>query len=152
MSAPVKTWCSTSAVVTLTLGKLEPSARPALPVLLAFDLPRINYGRCNERPYRYVWGTGWGESGWLESVVKVDLERGESSEWSEPGSYAGEPVFVAQPGAHDEDAGVLLSIVLDGERGTSSLVVLDAATLEQLARAEAPHHIPFGFHGQFAAV
>ena len=21
-----------------------------------FDLPRINYGRCNERPYRYAWG------------------------------------------------------------------------------------------------
>jgi beta,beta-carotene 9',10'-dioxygenase len=24
-----------------------------------FDLPRISYGRCNERPYRYAWGGGW---------------------------------------------------------------------------------------------
>jgi len=28
--------------------------------------------------------------------------------------------------------------------------VLDAADLTELARAEVPHHIPFGFHGQFA--
>ncbi len=114
------------------------------------DLPRINYGRCNERPYRYAWGVGWGESGWLESVVKVDVSSGETAVWAEPGCYAGEPVFVAEPGAEAEDAGVLLSIVLDEERGSSFLAVLDAATLEELARAEAPHHIPFGFHGQFA--
>src|SRR5205085_2229785 len=29
------------------------------------DLPRINYGRCNERPYRYVWGAGAGGSGYF---------------------------------------------------------------------------------------
>ena len=23
------------------------------------ELPRINYGRCNERPYRYAWGVGF---------------------------------------------------------------------------------------------
>jgi carotenoid cleavage dioxygenase-like enzyme len=27
--------------------------------------------------------------------------------------------------------------------------VLDAASFEEIARARAPHHIPFGFHGQF---
>jgi carotenoid cleavage dioxygenase-like enzyme len=41
-------------------------------------------------------------------------------------------------------------LVLDGRRDTSFLLVLDAASLEELARAEAPHPIPFGFHGQFA--
>ena len=39
-----------------------------------FDLPRINYGRCNERPYRYVWGVGIDDSGWLGRIVKADLE------------------------------------------------------------------------------
>lgn len=117
---------------------------------VGLDLPRINYGRCNERPYRYCWGVGWGDSGWLESVVKVDVSSHETSVWAEPGCYAGEPVFVAEPGAEAEDAGVLLSIVLDAERGSSFLAVLDASTLEEVARAEAPHHIPFGFHGQFA--
>ena len=59
-------------------------------------------------------------------------------------------MFVAEPGADAEDAGVLLSIVLDGERGNSFLLVLDARDLGELARVEVPHHIPFGFHGQFA--
>ena len=30
-----------------------------------FDLPRINYRRCNERPYRYVWGVGTDGAGLL---------------------------------------------------------------------------------------
>jgi len=40
--------------------------------------------------------------------------------------------------------------VLDAEQSRSFLLVLDAADLTELARAQAPHHIPFGFHGQFA--
>ena len=115
-----------------------------------FDLPRINYGRCHERQHRYVWGVGTDDSGWLDRIVKADVERGETAAWSEPGRYAGEPVFVAEPGAAAEDDGVLLSVVLDAGRGNSFLLVLDAASLDEIARAEAPHHIPFGFHGQFA--
>ena len=60
-------------------------------------------------------------------------------------------MFVAEPGAEAEDAGALLSVVLDASSGSSFLLVLDAATLDELARAEVPRHIPFGFHGQFAA-
>ncbi len=114
------------------------------------ELPRINYGACNERPYRYVWGTGTGARGWLEEIVKADTEEGTTISWSEAGCYAGEPVFVAAPGAASEDAGVLLSVVLDERLQRSFLLVLDAVHLNELARAEVPHHIPFGFHGQFA--
>ncbi len=114
------------------------------------ELPRINYGRNNERPYRNVWGVGQ-ESGWIDSIVAADVEDGTTREWSEPDRWPGEPVFVAEPGADAEDAGVLLSIVLDGERGNSFLLVLDARDLDELARVEVPHHIPFGFHGQFAS-
>ena len=114
------------------------------------ELPRINYGACNGRPYRYVWGNGSGAGGWLEEIVKADTEEGSSISWSEPGCYAGEPVFVAEPGAEHEDQGVLLSVVLDGRLQRSFLLILDAMHLNELARAEVPHHIPFGFHGQFA--
>ncbi len=113
------------------------------------ELPRINYGRCNERPYRYVWGVG-SAGGWLDRIVKGDVVAGTSRIWEQNGSYPGEPVFVAAPDARDEDDGVLLSVVLDGSRGTSFLLVLDASTLEERARAEVPHAIPFGFHGSFA--
>ena len=114
-----------------------------------FELPRINYGRCNERPYRYTWGLSCGESGFLERIVKVDIEQRTTKTFAEPGLYPGEPVFVARPGAEAEDDGVLLSLTLDAEAASSMLIVLDAAELRELARASLPHHVPFGFHGQF---
>lgn len=114
----------------------------------ALELPRINYGRCNERPHRFVWGVSPGET-FIDRIVKADLDDGGAVSWSRPGCFPSEPVFVARPGAGAEDDGLLLSIVLDAERERSSLLVLDAADLEEVARAEAPHHIPFSFHGQF---
>ena len=46
---------------------------------------------------------------------------------------------------------MLLSVVYDAHTTARSyLLVLDAADpLIELARAAAPHHVPFGFHGQF---
>ena len=116
------------------------------------DLPRINYGRCNERPYRFVWGAGTDGTGYFDRIVAADLERRTTAVWLEDACYPGEPVFVAEPGAEAENAGALLSVVLDAAAGTSFLLVLDAATLEERARARVPHHIPFSFHGQFARV
>jgi beta,beta-carotene 9',10'-dioxygenase len=113
------------------------------------ELPRINYGRCNERPYRYVWGVREDSSGWLDTIVRADLDDGMATTWAADGCYPGEPVFVPALGATEEDEGVLLSVVFDSRKGSSFLLVLDAASLDELARAEAPHHIPFGFHGQF---
>jgi beta,beta-carotene 9',10'-dioxygenase len=113
------------------------------------ELPRINYRRCNERPYQYVWGAGSGAGGWFERIVKVNTADGSTLSWAQPDCYPGEPVFVARPGAESEDDGVLLSVVLDADAACSFLLVLDAADLHELARAEAPHHIPFSFHGQF---
>jgi len=74
---------------------------------------------------------------------------GARREWRDDGCYPGEPVFVRRPDGSDEDDGVVLSVVLDATAGRSFLLVLDAASMSELARAEAPHHIPFGFHGQF---
>ncbi|MDX6508006.1 MAG: hypothetical protein QOG06_2650, partial [Gaiellaceae bacterium] len=84
-------------------------------------------------------------------IVKADLASGETGVWHEPGTYPGEPVFVATPGGRREDDGVLLSLVLDAAAGSSFLLVLDAAGLGELGRARVPHHVPFGFHGQYFA-
>jgi beta,beta-carotene 9',10'-dioxygenase len=141
------------AEAQLTRFRLDPADRSVSRRRLAdaeVELPRINYARCNERPYRYVWGNSNGDSGWLERIVKVDVSDGGALFWDEPGCYAGEPVFVARPQAEHEDDGVLLSVVLDAAAEASFLLVLDAADLTELARARVPHHIPFGFHGQFA--
>jgi beta,beta-carotene 9',10'-dioxygenase len=113
------------------------------------ELPRINYRANNGLPYRYVYGGSAGDAAFLKRLVKIDVADGSVAVWEEPSAWAGEPVFVPRPGATAEDDGVVLSVVLDTDAGASFLLVLDAATFEEVARARAPHHIPFGFHGQF---
>lgn len=82
-------------------------------------------------------------------MIKIDTHTGESWIWHKEGSYPGEPVFVPSPGATAEDDGLLLSVVLDGLKGRSYLLVCNARSLEEVGRAEVPHHIPFGFHGLY---
>ena len=116
------------------------------------ELPRINEQAHYLRPYRYVYGFGRGagsEYDTADRLVKVDNESGEATVWSEDGCYVGEPIFVAAPEARGEDDGILLSVVLDGARRRSFLLVLDAQTMTERARAYAPHVIPHGIHGIF---
>jgi carotenoid cleavage dioxygenase-like enzyme len=113
------------------------------------ELPRIDYGRRNTRDYNYVYCAGASGESWLDELVKIDVTDGSRSRWSAPGCFPGEPIFVREPGAEAEDDGVVLSVVLDAAGQRSFLLVLDAGSFEELARAEAPHHIPFGFHGQY---
>jgi len=135
--------------VDLERGRVSEEALSDAPL----ELPRIDYRERNGRPYRYVYGTGASvkeeESDFVDRLVKIDVAGGEAVEWREPGAYPGEPVFVPSPKPdRAEDDGVLLSVVLEA-RGTSFLLVLDAAGLGELGRARVPHHIPFGFHGQY---
>ena len=120
----------------------------------ALELPQVDYGERNGRPYRFLYGIGAHQDGdspdFVDRLIKIDVESGEELSWFEPGSYPGEPVFVPAPEPdRGEDQGVLLSVVLDSGSSSSFLLVLNAETLEELGRARVPHHIPFGFHGQY---
>ncbi len=116
------------------------------------ELPRFDYQRRAGRSYRYVYAAGSDAPGdFLDKLVKLDLDQGTVSSWREEGCYPGEPVFVAAPQTTNEDDGVILSVVLDARKTTSLLLILDASTFGELARAELPHHIPFGFHGNYLA-
>lgn len=123
---------------------------------IPFEMPRINYSRHNTKPYRYTYGAGRlrgedAQDSTASSLVKLDVHTGESRLWADRDSYPGEPVFVADPTSSGEDAGVLLSVVLDAASESSYLLVLDAETMQERARARVPHHIPFGIHGEFYA-
>jgi beta,beta-carotene 9',10'-dioxygenase len=133
--------------LTLPLAGGTVASRPLGDVDL--ELPRIDYRRRNGHDYRYVYGASSGDAPFLKRLVKLDVTDGSHAVWEEPSAWAGEPVFVPRPGAEGEDDGVVLSVVLDTDAGRSFLLVLDAESFTELARAEAPHHIPFGFHGQF---
>lgn len=124
------------------------------------EFPMINYRRVTTRPYRYLYAAGHTNPpaiGLLNCLVKYDLETDRRQVWSELGVYPGEPVFVPRefapyPGAETstaEDDGVVLSVLLDTRVGRSVLLVLDAASFAELARARLPEALPFGFHGQW---
>jgi carotenoid cleavage dioxygenase-like enzyme len=116
------------------------------------EFPRINEARCTGRRYRYVYGAGSEAGlGFTDNLVKIDLQTGAACKWHEPGCYPGEPVFVPAPGAEDEDAGVVLAMVLDTRNQVSFLLMLDGRSYAEAGRAVLPHHVPFGFHGQFFA-
>jgi beta,beta-carotene 9',10'-dioxygenase len=117
------------------------------------EFPRINYEHCNGKDYQFVYGAGQHKEhphDFFNDLVKIDVRARTAQIWYEEGCHPGEPVFVASPGATKEDEGVILSVVLDIKRGHSFLLVLDAASFTELARAEVPHIIPFGFHGAYS--
>jgi carotenoid cleavage dioxygenase-like enzyme len=69
--------------------------------------------------------------------------------WHEEGVYVGEPVFVPSGGNGPEDEGTLLVVTREGSQGTSSLRFIDATSLQEVARSQAPFPLMFEFHGQF---
>ena len=85
-------------------------------------------------------------------LIKYDLRR-DSSELFDPGPHrsAGEPVFVRAADGHGEDEGWVLSVVYDGTREASDLVILDATSFAgpPVATVQLPARVPFGFHGSW---
>ena len=114
------------------------------------EFPQVNYAKVNGRPYQYVYGVAYRtpDSPWFEEIVKIDVTSGITRRWSEDGCFPSEPIFVREPGVDGEDAGVVLSVVLDTRSGKSFLLVLDGG-FKELGRAHAPHHLGFNFHGGF---
>ncbi|KAJ3555078.1 hypothetical protein NM688_g2774 [Phlebia brevispora] len=103
--------------------------------------------------YRYAYGINSSDSRanhtLADGLIKLDMssEAAASKVWRLPGHIPSEPIFVPRPGAVNEDDGVLLSVVLDEQGERSAMVVLDAATMTEVARAELPYVFPIGFHG-----
>ncbi|KAJ9519481.1 hypothetical protein QJQ45_000569 [Haematococcus lacustris] len=101
------------------------------------------------REHRYVYCMGAVRpTNMGNALAKLDVQRGTSKMWHEPGGLAGEPHFLARPGSTAEDDGVVISIVM-GPEGRSFLVVLDATSWQEVARAQLPFAVPYRFHGTF---
>jgi beta-carotene 15,15'-monooxygenase len=127
-------------------------------------LPRVAPG-ARRRPYRYVYGQdtrGQPVTDLPAGVMKVNVETGEATRYVREDCAVHEPVFVPNPyadrtpdderssaGTAREDAGVVLTVLLDRAAERSEFVVLDATDMTELARAPLPHALPLDFHGQF---
>ncbi|KAJ5105621.1 hypothetical protein NUU61_002968 [Penicillium alfredii] len=112
------------------------------------ELPTMNPTLVTQK-HRYVYSTTFrGEATIIDGIMKLDCDTHETRLWTRHGHSTGEPIFVANPDGVSEDDGVLLSVVLDGMRGKSYLLCLDARDLTELGRADVNGAIGFGFHGQ----
>lgn len=129
-----------------TVGDEQLDARPT-------DFPRINDAYAG-RSHRYGYGGhalsfADGEPP-FDGVTKFDLDRGTSTTRRYgPDQVCGEAVFAADPDGAAEDDGWLLNFVHDRGTDRSDVVVLDAGTLDEVARVHLPRRVPFGFHGSF---
>lgn len=115
------------------------------------SLPRVNE-TIRTHDYQYVYAQGAEDESRIEfptALRKIDVTTGGTTTWADPALYCGEPVFVPHPDRVSEDAGVVLSVVLDTDAERSGLLVLDGKTFEDVALAWLPHVLPFDFHGQY---
>ena len=127
---------------------------------LSLEMPRINPAYQMKR-HRYVYGwnyfgdIGCGEQPMAEQLVKIDLNTKRSIVWwDKRNMFPSEPIFIARPGSTEEDDGVVLSIVLDTTVNppTSFMLILDAASFSEIARAQLPSALPYTFHGEYFAI
>lgn len=132
----------------LSLSKAFPAERISLiPFPDSGDLPRIN-PRYALKPHRYVWGViDRQRSSFVDAIGKTDIATGQCLLWECDRHTPSEPIFVPDPEADGEDDGVVLTVVLDGPRGTSYLLCLDARTMKEIGRADARTPVGMGFHG-----
>ena len=113
-----------------------------------FDFPSV-HPRTIGQEHRYCWGADpWSARG-SSCLYKLDTRTWASKAARLDGWMAGEPLFVPQPGAAAEDAGVLLAVGSHVARRAAALFVVDAASMDVLATAEADVDVPLGFHGTF---
>lgn len=134
---------SPSQLSRFTLNLKENTVMDSVLYKDSLELPRISYEHSNGKEYQHVYAVSGNDT----HVLKINVTNNKSIMWHEQGCYPGEPVVVPHP--HDQSKDVVLSVVLDAKKQQSFLLVLDAKTFKELARAFVPHHIPFGFHGIF---
>lgn len=107
------------------------------PSITAFEFPQINYSQCCGKKYSFAYGLGlnhfipdrvgtpllstvcrWKQIlvklsiFWLLlQIVKLNVQTKETWVWQEEDCYPSEPIFVATPGATQEDDGTILRLL-----------------------------------------
>jgi carotenoid cleavage oxygenase len=120
------------------------------------EFPRVDE-RVTGRRHRYGYapavGTDVGDIDLTGALLKHDLVANRSEARSFGPTYrVGEFVFVPSAPDSAEDEGVLMGFVHDDAAGLTDLVLLEAGTLQDVARVHVPARVPYGFHGNWIPV
>ena len=127
------------------------------------DFPKI-HPAYHMRPYCLYWAVEWFHNDVHFSrmaIVRQDVCSGTRRYWYREGSFPSEPTLVPTGGAAAADAGagaaeddgVVVFTLLDGASGNTSLVLVDARTMQTVGEAAAPSDAAVGYttHGQWYA-
>ena len=83
----------------------------------------------------------------FDALLKYDLLAGTHRTIDVPaGWFAGEPSFAPRLDAKGEDDGYIVTVITSAAQDASDFWVIDAATLDTVARVRLPRRIPIGFH------
>ncbi|XP_019490307.1 PREDICTED: beta,beta-carotene 15,15'-dioxygenase [Hipposideros armiger] len=83
-------------------------------------------------------------------ILKYDILTKSSLNWGEEHCWPGEPLFVPTPGARDEDDGIILSAIISSNpQKPPFLLILDAKSFTELARAYVDVEMHLDLHGLF---
>ena len=122
-------------------------SKPRMDIVTKLDFPVINE-KNRYRRYCNLYGV---HSRGVEGVILVKknlCNHMKDLMWSVPNHYPSEPWFLENLNATAEDDGLLLDVVLDGNKGKSYLAVFDAKTMTMINRAYLPNFIPCSLHGR----
>lgn len=126
-------------------GKLEAALNPDEHGR-GMDMCSINPAFLGKK-YRYAYACGAVRPcNFPNTLTKLDLVDKKAKNWYEEGAVPSEPLFVARPGATEEDDGVAISMISD-KNGEGYALILDGSTFEEVARAKFPYGLPYGLHG-----
>lgn len=134
--------------------RLQPGRDVAEPEPLgcSMELQQVHPAAVGHRRARVCFGIGASaRGGFGDHVLRLDLDRGTQQRWQRPAAMHLEPLFVPRPSGSADDDGVLLVPTLADDDAASRIVVLDAASMRELASVAAPQVLPFGFHAAFDA-
>lgn len=83
-------------------------------------------------------------------ILKYDVLTKSSLKWGQEHCWPAEPLFVPMPGAKDEDDGIILSAIVSTDpQKLPFLLVLDAKSFTELARATIDAEVHLDLHGLF---
>ena len=114
------------------------------------EFPRVDERLVGKR-HRYGFAPATGEDvAGNSALLKHDFIRGSTQSRSfGAGKALGEFVFHPSSAGAVEGDGVLMGYVYDRASDRSELAILDAQTLQDIARVKLPHRVPAGFHGNW---
>lgn len=134
----------------ITIDLIQMKIRDVKPIVRDCDFPIMSsFGP--HQPPRYVYLAGMRRKTdpfAFNEIIKYDLEKKSEVNYKMPDDQVcSEPCFVPKPNRASEDDGYLLFQGLDEKRDETFFDILDAKSLDRLARLWCGHYIPLGFHG-----